>query len=87
MATPLAGPDPLPCEECPRELLDQYLASASGHLILETFELDFALRAGVHITLKDISYPEFLRLQLVVEERQRYINECQAEQMRKAHGR
>jgi chromosome condensin MukBEF MukE localization factor len=67
--------DPQPCAECPAELLNEYLASAAGRLIQQTVALDFALRAGVHVTLGEISYPEFLSLQCLVEERQRYERE------------
>ena len=77
--------DPVPCDECPPALLDSYLATPAGQLILQTIELDFALQAGVHIGLDDISYPEFLLLRTLTEERNRH----REEEMKKAtrHGR
>jgi hypothetical protein len=87
MRDPFATADALPCDECPAALLDDYLAGPSGQLIAQVIDLDFALQAGVTVRLEDLSYPEFLLLRLVTEERNRY----QDEQLRKAsehrHGR
>ncbi|HEX3340612.1 MAG TPA: hypothetical protein VHT68_15745 [Pseudolabrys sp.] len=71
------------CEECPATLLDDYLASPKGQLIQQTLTLDFALRAGVTVSLQEISYPEFLLLRVLSEERARY----QGDLMKKQHGR
>lgn len=67
--------EPQPCAECPAQRLDEYLASAEGRLIQQVIALDFALRAGITVTLQEISYSEFLSLQCLVEERQRYERE------------
>lgn len=75
MDNPLPGPDPEPCEECPKELLEEYLASDAGRLIAHVVDLDFALQAGVTVTLAEISYPEFLLLRSLAEERNKYHEE------------
>ena len=71
----LGGRDPAPCDECPLTLLDNYLASPAGQVIGQTIDLDFALQAGVAVSLKDISYPEFLLLRFLAEERNKYHEE------------
>ena len=63
------------CEECPLTQLEQYLASPPGQLILQTCDLDFALQAGMTVTLGDISFPEFLLLRLLSEERNKFHEE------------
>jgi hypothetical protein len=75
MDNPRPGPDPAPCAECPKELLDEYLRSTAGRLIANAIDLDFALQAGVTITLAEISYPEFLLLRYLAEERNKYQEE------------
>jgi hypothetical protein len=75
--------DGLRCSECPASMLDDYLASPKGRLIQQTLTLDFALRAGMTVTLEEISYPEFLLLRILTEERVRY----QDDLMKKRHGR
>jgi hypothetical protein len=80
MRDPYASSDALPCSECPAQLLDEYLASPGGRLISQTIDLDFALQTGVTLTLADISYPEFLLLRYLAEERNRF----QEEEMHKA---
>jgi hypothetical protein len=76
--------DPQPCDECPVLLLDEYLTSRAGQSILATIDLDFALQAGVTVSLSDITFPEFLRLRLLSEER----NKFHEETVRKGrHGR
>jgi len=79
------GKDAARCEECPLSQLDDYMASPAGQLISQTIDLDFALQAGVSVSLSDITYPEFLLLRFLSEERNRY----QEEAMKKAtrHGR
>jgi len=76
---PEAGPDALPCPECPEQYLDTYLASPAGQLVAMVCQLDFALQAGVAVSLAEIPYPEFLLLRQLVEEREAY----QAEEMKK----
>ena len=79
MEEPLAGPTALPCDGCPSQALQEYLASPGGLLISTVTDLDFAMQAGAAVRLSDISYPEFLLLRQLVEERDKY----QAERIRK----
>jgi hypothetical protein len=67
--------DPEPCDECPELLLDEYLASPAGQVILSTIDLDFALQAGVTVSLSEITFPEFLRLRSLSEERNKFHEE------------
>jgi hypothetical protein len=86
MRDPFANPNSPACDECPLSMLDEYLATPAGRWISQTIDLDFALQAGVTVSLKDIAYPEFLLLRFLSEERNRY----HEEEMRKAserHGR
>ena len=86
MRDPFAGADSEPCDECPLALLDEYLATPAGKGIAHAIDIDFAIQAGVTVSLKDITYPEFLLLRFLNEERHRY----QAEESQKAserHGR
>jgi hypothetical protein len=71
MRNPFADFQEPRCEECPLSLLEDYLGSAAGQLIQQTIDLDFALQSGVSIGLDEITYPEFLRLRLLTEERSR----------------
>jgi hypothetical protein len=77
MRDPRAGPQSPRCEECPATLLDDYLASPAGQIILQTIDLDFALQAGVTVTLSEITFPEFLLLRFLTEERHRFHEEAQ----------
>jgi len=60
-------------------LLNEYLGSPCGQMISSAIDLDFALQAGLTVTLRDLSYLDFLLLRILGEERQRY----QTEQMKK----
>lgn len=57
------------CSECPLTLLEAYMTSPAGQLIRLTFDLEFALQAGVTVRLGEIPYPEFLLLRILSEER------------------
>jgi hypothetical protein len=86
MRDPFANPNSPACDECPIVLLDEYLTTPPGRMIGQTLELDSAMQAGVTISLKDITYPEFLLLRFLGEERSRF----QQEEMQRAserHGR
>lgn len=83
MADPRANAQSPRCQECPLSELEEYLGSAAGQLISQAIDLDFALQAGVAVSLKDITFPEFLLLRLLTEERNRLTDET----MRKATGR
>lgn len=80
MVNPRATAESERCEQCPLTLLDEYLATPGGQLALAAIDLDFALQAGVAVRLSDISYPEFLLLRLLSEERNRF----HEDQMKKA---
>lgn len=69
----------MPCELCPRQALQRYLASPGGLLIQVVIDLDFALQTGVTLRLSDIPYPDFLLLRQLVEERDKF----QTEEIRK----
>jgi hypothetical protein len=75
MEEPLAGPDALPCSECPEQLLSDYLASPCGRLISRVIDLDFALRAGMNISFDQVDYPEFLILRQLFDQRDQWETE------------
>jgi len=83
MEEPLADASALPCDGCPQQALQQYLASPAGLLMSAVFDLDFALQVGVTVTLDEIPYPAFLLLRHLAEERDKY----QAEEARKSSKR
>lgn len=66
---------PLPCEKCPEQYLQQYLDSPAGKLIGIVIDFDAALQAGMMITLKEVTYPEFIVLRILLEERDSYNTE------------
>jgi hypothetical protein len=72
MRDPFATRDADPCEECPVEHLDQYLASPEGRMLAGVIEIDSALRLGITITSSRISYLEFKLLTFLEGERDRY---------------
>lgn len=72
MNDPFADARSPQCDECPALLLDEYLASPAGQVIGQAIDLDFALQAGVTVSLGDIPYPEFLLLRFLSEERNRF---------------
>lgn len=72
---PDAGPDTLPCEHCPAVLLREYLQSPVGQMISGVIDLDFALQAGITVTLSQIPYPAFLLLRQLADERTQYEKE------------
>jgi len=75
VADPFAHAGSPRCEECPLTRLDAILASPAGQRVSQAIDLDFALQAGVTVSLSEISYPEFLLLRLLAEERNRYNEE------------
>jgi hypothetical protein len=86
MLDPLAGRDSLPCLDCPKAGLDDYLATPMGRRILSAFDLDFALQVGFTITLDEVSYWEFCFLKILAGERQRWERE-EIEKASRKHGR
>jgi hypothetical protein len=72
MQDPLAGPEAFPCEKCPIQHLDEYLASPDGQLMSVVFDLDFALQSGMPVSLNQILFPEFLLLRQLADERAKY---------------
>ena len=83
MSDPLASANSPRCDDCPLTQLEDYLGSPAGQRVLQTIDLDFALQAGVTVSLKEITFPEFLLLRLLSEERNRFHEEM----MRKASER
>lgn len=75
MEEPEAGPDALPCTQCPALLLREYLQSPAGRMISAVIDLDFALQAGITVTLSQIPYPAFLLLRQLADERAQYETE------------
>jgi hypothetical protein len=69
---PYAEPGALPCEGCPQQALSEYLDSPAGRLFGAVIDLDYALQAGVTITLEEIPYTVFLLLRQMSEERNAY---------------
>ncbi len=72
MRDPFADANAPACDECPLALLDDYLATPAGKLIGQAIDLDFALQAGVTVSLQEITYPEFLLLRFLSDERNRF---------------
>ena len=81
MRDPFADAGAERCEECPLALLDEYLGTAQGRAINQAIDLDYAIQAGVTVSLTDITYPEFWMLRFLREERQRFQAEAQQKAM------
>ena len=75
---PYAKPGALPCAECPRQRLTDYLSSVAGPLVLAALDLDSALQLNIPVTLDQIPYHVFLLLRQLAAERAKY----QTEQIR-----
>jgi len=69
---PRAGPGALPCDECPRQRLSEYLASPLGQLLSCAIDMDFALQNHLMVTMADVPYHVFLLLRQLAEERDKY---------------
>lgn len=69
---PYAAPGALPCDGCPQQALSDYLDSPAGRLFGAVIDLDYALQAGVTITLEEIPYTVFLLLRQMSDERNAY---------------
>ena len=80
---PYAKPGALPCAECPRQRLSDYLASSGGPLISAVIDLDFALQMKIAVGLDQIPYHVFLLLRQLAEERDKH----QSEQIRNSRNR
>ena len=61
--------------DCPREKLNQYLASPLGRVIQWVIDLDFALERRFQVSLNDVTWTEFQLLRIIAEEKQRWENE------------
>jgi hypothetical protein len=84
MEDPLAaGQDTPPCAECPKVHLLDYLNSTGGQLISLVIDLDFAIQLGMDVPLSQITYPEFLMLRQLSEERHKF----EAEEQKRARDR
>lgn len=75
MEEPIAGEEVLPCAQCPALLLREYLQSPVGQTVSAVIDLDFALQVGITVTLSQISFPAFLLLRQLADERRQYENE------------
>lgn len=73
--TPEPDDNVLPCELCPRVLLNEYLASPNAALLASVLDLDFALQVGMAVTMAEVPYPVFVLLRQLVEERDRFRQE------------
>lgn len=69
------------CEACPLDKLDR--AIGENVVLIRCFDLDFALNAGVRLTLNELDVEEWRALKCLRIERDKY----QAEQMKKANRR
>lgn len=76
MEDPGAGRDALPCAECPEQRLNEYLETAAGRVIYGILDLDFAIQAGIRVSLDQIPYPDFILLRQLADERTRYTLEA-----------
>ena len=72
---PEPGPGAAPCDVCPAQLLREYLSGPIGQLFQVTVDLDFAIQAGIQVRLSEISYPAFLLLRQLAEERSKFEQE------------
>lgn len=77
MYDPFANASSPSCDECPAALLEEALATPPGRMISQAIELDFALQAGLTVSLSEVTYREFLLLRVLSEERNRYQAEAQ----------
>lgn len=81
MVDPLAaGAETPPCEGCPKVRLLEYLGSPGGQLISLVIDLDCAIQMGIDVPLREITYPEFILLRQLAEERQKF----EAEEQKRA---
>lgn len=80
-------PDAAPCTACPGLRLDLCLQfTEAGRLVRSAMEIDWASKCGIQIRMEDVSYPEFLRLRMLAEERQKFELEERERQRQQAEG-
>jgi len=72
---PDAGPFALPCDGCPRQALEDYLASPAGRLISSVIDIDRAIQMGITVTLEELPSTVFVLLCQLDEERKRFESE------------
>jgi len=77
-------PIALPCGACPRETLQRFMASGRGVVIQAAVDLDWAIRCGLQVTLRDVTYMEYLLLRQISEERANYEKEMMKREQEKA---
>ena len=63
------------CEKCPLHRLDAAQHSEPGSLLQRALELEYALSAGVTISLDEIAADEFWAMRVVYEERRKWERE------------
>jgi hypothetical protein len=72
---PSAPDDTTRCPNCPVLKLEEALDSEAGWLLQRALDLDFALRAGLTLTLNDVAFDEFIAFRILSEERDRHAAE------------
>ncbi len=65
------------CDHCPLDRLDAAAHSEPGTLLQRALELEYALKAGVSISLDEIAADEFRAMRVIAEERERRDAESQ----------
>jgi len=60
------------CDDCTLDRMDQAEASEAGQLLNRALRLKSAMKLGLTVTLADIAADEFVALQILEEERERY---------------
>ena len=58
------------CDHCPLDRLDGAANSEPGALLQRALELEYALKAGVTISLDEIAADEFWAMRVIQEERE-----------------
>ena len=59
------------CDHCPLDRLDGAANSEPGLLLQRAVELEYALKAGVTVSLDEIAADEFWAMRVIQEERER----------------
>jgi len=58
------------CDHCPLDRLDAAANSEPGSLLQRALELEYALKAGVTVSLDEIAADEFWAMRVIQEERE-----------------
>lgn len=68
---PDSSEDGTRCEKCPLNRLDAAQHSEAGQLLSRALNLEFALTAGITVTLDEFAADEFFAMQIIHEEREK----------------